>query len=103
MDVVWQIRVCFKFDIYVGKTEEVTTKEEGSLGFRVINKLMDGLEGKNHKLFLDNFFNSVDLMEGFKNKSIFAVDKINTSRRLIPCPKALTEYNENMNNVNKVD
>lgn len=72
---------CSKFDIYIVKTEE---SSEGGLGFRVIKKLMEGLEGKNHKLVFDNFFNSVELMLYLKEKSILAVGTINATRKHMP-------------------
>lgn len=45
---------------------------------------MNGLEGKNHRLTFDNFFNSVELMEGLKKKFIYSVGTVNTSRKYMP-------------------
>lgn len=73
---------CLKFDIYVGKTEGKNKNVEGSLVSRVVYKLMNSLEGKNHRLTFDNFFNSVELMESLKKKFIYSVGTLNTSEIL---------------------
>lgn len=78
---------CLKFEIYTGKTDE-NAKKEASLGSRVVTKLMQGLEKKNHKLYFDNFFNSVQLMQDLKKKDIHAVGTVNVNRKFLPCFKS---------------
>lgn len=153
---------CLKFDLYTGKSKDQNSQM--SLGTRVVSKLTEGFEGKHHKLYFDNFFNSIDLMHSLKQRGIYAVGTVNVSRKYlpkfksdkqlqrgdidwytsntkllalkwkdkrsvhilsnyhnsddrtevnrkekngtimqIPCPKALTDYNSNMNGVDKFD
>lgn len=73
---------CLKFEIYSGKSTEGSV--EKSLGSRVVNKLTEGFEGKNHKLFFDNFFNSVELMQSLKFRGIYAVGTVNVTRKFLP-------------------
>lgn len=55
--------------------------------------LIEFLEGKNYKLFFDNLF----IMK--------SSDTVEVKEKLVtmPRPTALTEYNSNMNNVDKFD
>lgn len=155
---------CLKFDVYTGKAEDGNKVGDGGLGSRVVNKLVEGLDRKNHRLYFDNFFNNVEMMENLKEKEIFSVGTVNPSRKFlpkfkpdkelkrgeyewfssnsglltlkwkdkrcvhllsnhhspedttevkrkdksgdvvaVPCPTALTDYNANMNNVDKFD
>lgn len=82
---------CLKFDIYTGKSS--TGNVEKSLGSRVVKKLTEGYSGKNHQLFFDNFFNSVELMEYLKDKGICAVGTVNISRRHMPIFKPDKQLN----------
>ncbi|CAH1967799.1 unnamed protein product [Acanthoscelides obtectus] len=147
---------CLKFDIYTGKPSGDVEK---NLGSRILKQLCEGLENKNYLVYIDNFFNEVELMEDPKNMHIHARGTVNSSRRNIPkfksdknmkrgdiewftsnsdlsgqafrfllsnfhdphdilevnrkvkngpitkvpCPKALSDYNANMNLVDKFD
>ncbi|XP_063924603.1 piggyBac transposable element-derived protein 4-like [Zophobas morio] len=71
---------CLKFDLYTGKTDS----QEKSLSSRVIKQLTSHLQGKNHLLYFDNFFNSVPLLEELKKQRIHAVGTVNISRRYLP-------------------
>lgn len=44
---------------------------------------MKGLEGKNHRLFLDNYFTSYPLLVELKNKEVYVYGTINTTRKYI--------------------
>lgn len=72
---------CYKFDIYTGKTGD---SPEKGLGVKVVNRLCQGLENKGHKIFFDNYFSSVELMEILKKFKIFACATINPTRRELP-------------------
>lgn len=74
---------CLKFDIYIGKSTDDTGVQK-SLGSRVVHKLTENFANKNHVLFFDNFFNSVQLLEELKQKEIHAVGTVNISRRYLP-------------------
>jgi len=73
---------CLRFDVYTGK---VTGEEvQKSLGSRVVHNLTTNLANKNHVIFFDNFFTSVQLLEELKEKGIHAVGTVNIARRYLP-------------------
>jgi len=43
-----------EFEVYTGKSEQ--SSGEGGLGERVVKKLCERLHGKNHHVYVDNFF-----------------------------------------------
>jgi hypothetical protein len=54
----------YKFDIYTGKNAGTSAaKKEFGLGGSVVKDLSSHLEGKKHKIFFDNYFASIPLME----------------------------------------
>jgi hypothetical protein len=55
-----------KFQVFVGK---IWNKTETGLGQRVVLNLMSGMEGKNHIVFMDNYFSFHKLFK--KLKGIF--------------------------------
>lgn len=70
-----------QFDIYTGKLQE---KAEKNLGERVVKLLSESLFGKNHQLFMDNFFTSYNLFSFLKTKSVFACGTVNMTRKNLP-------------------
>ncbi|KAJ8971485.1 hypothetical protein NQ314_000676 [Rhamnusium bicolor] len=58
-----------QFQIYTGKIRNLTEK---SLAERVVKDLSRNLVGKNHKLYFDNFFNSVPLQKDLLADKIYA-------------------------------
>lgn len=56
---------CLKIDVYTGKKDNKTTKD---LGAKVVTSLVQGLEGKDHKVYFDNYFTNVHLMKDLKGK-----------------------------------
>lgn len=76
---------CLKFDIYTGKTENKVTKD---LGAKVVSSLVESLEGKEHKVYFDNYFTSVDLMKKLKDKGVNACGTVKPSRRDLPTFKS---------------
>ena len=69
-----------KFDIYTGKKEGV----ESGLGSRVVRELTRGLEGKNHRVFFDNFFTNAKLLEDLTHDNIFCCGTGRKDRRRFP-------------------
>ncbi|XP_045108998.1 uncharacterized protein LOC123503369 isoform X4 [Portunus trituberculatus] len=76
---------CLKFDIYTGKVENEVTKD---LGAKVVTSLVEDLEGKEHKVYFDNYFTSVDLMKKLKEKGVNACGTVKPSRRNLPTFKS---------------
>ena len=79
----------YKFDIYAGKKSR--EDDNGSenidalgLGGAVVASLTEKLKGRNHKIFFDNFFLSIPLMEYLQGKTILACATIRSSRKNFP-------------------
>lgn len=62
---------CLDFDIYVGKKG---TSVETDLGAKVVKNFCESLEGKNHKVFFDNYFNGYPLQVHLKEKKFWLAE-----------------------------
>jgi len=71
-----------KFQVYTGKSDVIGA--EKGLGARVVMDMVDNLPGKNHIVFMDNFFTSYDLFKILKDNLIYAVGTVNASRKNLP-------------------
>lgn len=71
----------WRFQIYTGKDKN---SPEKALGARVVKDLTRNLENKYHRLYFDNFFNSVPLMEWLLERKILACGTVNVSRKYLP-------------------
>lgn len=71
-----------QFEIY-------TEKVEKNLGERVVKTLSKKLYGKNHRLYMDNFFTSYELFCFLETQNVYCSGTVNLSRKNIP--KNLTE------------
>ncbi|GFQ71033.1 piggyBac transposable element-derived protein 4 [Trichonephila clavata] len=69
-----------QFQIYTGKTSDV----EKSLGERVVRDLTQPIYGKNHILYMDNFFSSYNLYRYLETQKIFSCGTVNMSRKNLP-------------------
>ncbi|KFM62055.1 PiggyBac transposable element-derived protein 4, partial [Stegodyphus mimosarum] len=74
-----------KFEIYTGKTHEV----EKNLSERVVKMLSEPLYGKNHRVYMDNYFTSYELFKFLETKNVFCCGTVNITRKHLP--KTLTE------------
>ncbi|XP_028394533.1 piggyBac transposable element-derived protein 3-like [Dendronephthya gigantea] len=73
------------FDVYQGASDEITDRDIGSSG-EIVMKLASTLpEGKNHKLYADNYFTSLPLVEKLKERGIQYVGTARNNR-LKGCP-----------------
>jgi len=68
-----------KFEIYTGKTDNNVI--ETGLGAKVVLNLMNELVGKNHIVYMDNYFSSYNLYEILKQNNIYAVGTVNSNRK----------------------
>ena len=73
----------YKFQVYVGKTNEKENNKFG-VGGRVVVDLTKHLEGKYHKVYFDNFFSSVPLCEYLHCNGILACGTIRSNRKGLP-------------------
>ena len=61
--------VC-EFEVYVGKPPG--GEREVNLGSRVVKRLTRNIQGKNHHVYFDNYFNSVRLVSDLLQDGIYA-------------------------------
>lgn len=151
----------WKFEIYTGKKGTTVEKQ---LGERVVSTLSENIQGKNHRIYFDNYFTGTNLLQNLRKNGILACGTVNQNRRnlpklknekamkrgeydyatsdmglamvkwkdkravhllsnfhdpketdevirkdkdgsqvIVPCPKVLSDYNQNMNCVDKFD
>ena len=69
-----------KFKVYTGKEKE----REHGLGEHVVKTLTKGLKHKNHRVFFDNFFTSVKLLEVLHEDGIYGCGTVRKDRKGLP-------------------
>ncbi|CAH2016587.1 unnamed protein product [Acanthoscelides obtectus] len=70
-----------EFQIYTGKVDHAPEKK---LGERVVIDLSRNLVGKNHKIYFENFFNSVELQRQLINNKIYSCGTLRKGRKHCP-------------------
>ena len=70
-----------KFDIYLGRQNNTT---EHGLGYNVVTRLTDYLQGTRRMLFFDNFFTGVQLMKDLLAKGLYACGTVRACRKGFP-------------------
>lgn len=70
-----------QFEVYTGKVSNLV---ERNLEERVVRTLCEPTYGKNHKLFMDNYFTSYNLFKFLETKNIFACGTVNITRINLP-------------------
>lgn len=74
-----------KFDIYQGKDETAEEKfKDCGLGERVVLSLTERYWGHNRKIYFDNYFTTVGLLEKLKNQKTLACGTIQRDRLGLP-------------------
>lgn len=71
-----------EFQIYTGKRQG--GRAEKSLGERVVRDLTENILGVNHKVFFDNFFSSIDLLNTLQSQKVLACCTIRKDRTNLP-------------------
>ena len=76
----------YNFSIYCGKDEKADnkTRSELGLGGEVVLSLTKDLAGQNHKLFFDNYFSSIPLLEKLQQQKFPSCATIRPSRKDFP-------------------
>ena len=69
------------FDVYLGKAEQPT---DNGLGYDVVKKLSEDIEGRFHHLYFDNYFTSVPLMKNLLAHNTYACGTVRTNRKGLP-------------------
>ena len=72
----------FDLEVYTGKQRD--GNPEQGLGHRVVRNLTRPLVGKNHHVFVDNFFNSLTLAEDLLRDRIYTCGTVRGNRQGIP-------------------
>ena len=68
--------------VYTGKSEQTMSSE--GLGERVVKKLCERLHGKNHHVFMDNFFSTTKLFTDMEQKGIYCCGTVRLNRKGLP-------------------
>ncbi|KAF2355341.1 PiggyBac transposable element-derived protein [Trinorchestia longiramus] len=77
----------FKTNVYTGKSETSENSAQRKLlglGGEVVKSLLSDVTEKNHKVFFDNYFSSIPLMEVLRSEHILACGTIRSSRKDFP-------------------
>ena len=77
----------YKFSVYTGKldlSESISQRKLLGLRGDTVKSLLSDLTEKNHKVFFDNYFSSIPLMELLKSENILACETIRKSRKDFP-------------------
>lgn len=73
--------ILYDFEVYTGKTTKAEAKPELLMGGNVVCCLTQSLpKNVNHKVFFDNFFSSIAIMNHLKNDGFWAVATIHKDR-----------------------
>lgn len=73
--------ILYDFEVYTGKTTKAEAKPELLMGGNVICRLTQSLpKNVNHKVFFDNFFSSIAIMNHLKKDGFWAVATIRKDR-----------------------
>lgn len=73
--------VC-NLSVYTGKERDADPQQ--GLGYRVVHNLTRPLVGKNHHVFVDNFFSSIPLAENLLQDKIYVCGTVCANRQGIP-------------------
>ena len=76
----------YKFEIYTGKRKDSDCQLNADLGLggNVVVSLTNSLHDKNHKVFFDNFFSNISLLEYLQGKKVLACGTIRSNRKDFP-------------------
>ena len=71
-----------EFQIYVGKP--AGTQREVGLGKKVVLALTEKIQHKHHHVFIDNYFNSVELIEKLLERNLFGCGTVRSNVKDLP-------------------
>ncbi len=71
------------FEVYVGKPSGEGGREVG-LGKNVVKRLTNQLQGKNHHVYFDNYFNSVQLHEELNEVGTYGCGTVRANSKGLP-------------------
>ena len=73
------------FQVYTGKQgKDSTSTGDKGLGWRVVMDLMQRYQGKNHLLYVDNFYTSPDLVIDLLQRGIYCTGTVHANRKHFP-------------------
>lgn len=72
---------CLRLQVYTGKTDNV---QEKGLSYRAVTQLLSRYMNKNHHLYFDNFFTTIQLLQDLATKDIFCCGTIRADRGQFP-------------------
>ena len=69
------------FQVCTGATKDESSK---GLAYRVVNDLIQNFQGKNHLLYVDNFYTSPELLLDLLKKGVYCTGTIRSNRKSFP-------------------
>ena len=73
--------LAYEIEVYLGATEEGS---DGSLGERVVLRLVDKMKGESHHIYMDNFFTSPSLSLALRDCQTFLIGTAQVNRKGFP-------------------
>ena len=73
-----------RFQIYTGKNSSLSTSGDHGLCTKVVLSLMQGLEARSHKVYMDNYYTSPRLFLALYDKKVSACGTAQTHRKYYP-------------------
>ena len=101
---VWQLSVsengyCSNFSIYLGKP--LQEKKEADLGMKVVLDRANDLERKYNHPYLDNYFNSVGVLEELLENELYGYGTMRSNRLGLPAELQPETRNNAQKNLKK--
>ena len=73
-----------EFELYLGKRGPVDTKSGFGIFFDVVDRLTSKIQFKNHRVFVDNLYTSVPIMQHLQRNGIYCCGTLRSNRKNIP-------------------
>jgi Transposase IS4 len=84
----------FNAMFYVGKTQEPDQKQDESVTHQTVKKLLEPLAGKNHRVYMDNYYTGIPLFKDLQNMDIYSTGTIRTNRKGLDQRVTMTKTEE---------
>jgi Transposase IS4 len=79
---------------YVGKTQELAEQENQSKTQKTVLDLMRPLNGKNHRVYMDNYYTSIPLFQKLQDMSVYSTGTVRSNRKGLDKRVTMTKAQE---------
>jgi len=73
-----------QFQVYTGASDKKEDLGSKGVAYRVVMELMEPYQGKGHRLFMDNFYTSFQLVKDLFEKGTYSAGTVRTNRKDFP-------------------